>query len=159
MSVCETLQHPIVRAGRLEELGRFAGFWLAMFEEIGNYSERDFRSDWRERFSDYLQHRIETGEGAFFVALAGDRIVGTAGALVADGYPFVVHGIKRGYIFGVRVEADYRGRGIATSLTQASVDFLRGLGCERIRLHASRFGRQVYDRLGFVPTNEMELLP
>ncbi|MGZ3505938.1 MAG: GNAT family N-acetyltransferase [Vulcanimicrobiaceae bacterium] len=78
----------------------------------------------------------------------GERIVGTAGALVRDGYPTAIHGIRTGYIFGVRVEPAYRGNGIATRLTRA---------CIEIRLHASDAGRPIYERLGFSPTNEMRL--
>ncbi|MBV8153143.1 MAG: GNAT family N-acetyltransferase [Candidatus Eremiobacteraeota bacterium] len=150
---------PEIRRGTAEELETFGEFWLAMFEEVGNYSECDFLDDWRDRFRRYLQHRMNEGDAAFFVATDGARIVGTAGAIVSDGYPFVVHGVKRGYVFGVRVDPAFRGIGAATALTRASVAFLRTLGCERIRLHASRFGRPIYERLGFVPTNEMELLP
>ncbi|HEY1976985.1 MAG TPA: GNAT family N-acetyltransferase [Candidatus Baltobacteraceae bacterium] len=152
------VEAPAIRAGTLEELDRYADFWMAMFEEVGNYTESDFARDWRARFRQYLACRIEAGEARFFVAVDDGEIVGTAGALIADGYPYVVHGIKRGYIFGVRVDPEQRGRGIATRLTQEAVAFLRDLGCERVRLHASRFGRRAYERLGFVPTNEMELL-
>lgn len=152
------VEAPAIRPGTIEELDRYADFWIAMFEEVGNYTESDFARDWRARFRHYLGRRIDAGEARFFVAVDGCRIAGAAGALIADGYPFEVHGIKRGYVFGVRVDPEFRGRGIATSLMQEAVTFLRGIGCERVRLHASRFGRPVYERLGFRPTNEMELL-
>ena len=148
---------PVIRPGTFAELNVYAEFWLAMFEEVGNIAESDMVSDWRGRFRHYLERRIADGEAGFFVALDGDEIVGTAGALIADGYPFAVHGIKRGYIFGVRVDPAHRSRGIATRLTQEATAFLRGIGCTRVRLHASPFGRPVYERLGFRPTNEMEL--
>jgi ribosomal protein S18 acetylase RimI-like enzyme len=114
--------------------------------------------DWRARFRRYLERRIMENEARFFVAVDDGVTVGAAGALIADGYPFVVHGIKRGYVFGVRVDPQHRSRGIATRLTQEAVAYLRELGCVRVRLHASRFGRPIYERFGFVPTNEMELL-
>lgn len=153
-----TVEPPAIRPGTVEELDRYADFWLAMFQEVGLISESDMVRDWRTRFREYFQRRIQAGEARFFVALEGGEIVGTAGALIADGYPFAVHGIKRGYIFGVRVAPAHRKLGIATQLTQEAVAFLRALGCERIRLHASRFGRPIYERLEFRPTNEMELL-
>lgn len=152
------VEAPAIRPGTLEELDRYADFWMAMFEEVGNYTESDFARDWRARFRRYLERRINEGEGRFFVAVNANEIVGTAGALISDGYPYPVHGLKRGYIFGVRVDPAHRNRGLATRLTQEAVAFLHGLGCERVRLHASRFGRAAYERLGFRPTNEMELL-
>ena len=147
-----------IRPGRIDELAAFSDFWLAMFEEVGNIGERDMALGWRERFAGYLQRRIEGGEAQFFVADDGGGVVATAGALIADGYPFVVHEIKRGYIFGVRVAPGFRKRGLARALTQACTEFLRTRGCGRIRLHASPAGRPTYEGLGFTPTNEMEIL-
>jgi ribosomal protein S18 acetylase RimI-like enzyme len=129
-----------------------------MFEEVGNIAESDMLPDWRARFHGYLQRRIADDEARFFVAVEDGVTIGAAGALIADGYPYAVHGIKRGYVFGVRVDPAHRHRGIATRLTQEAVAFLRAIGCTRVRLHASRFGRPIYERLGFRPTNEMELL-
>ena len=149
---------PAIRPGTSAELDRYADFWLAMFEEVGVIAESDMVCDWRTRFRKYFERRISQDEARFFVAVERGEIVGTAGALIADGYPFCVHGIKRGYVFGVRVDPAHRNRGVATQLTQEAIAFLRGIGCTRVRLHASRFGRPIYERLGFHPTNEMELL-
>ncbi|HKE37272.1 MAG TPA: GNAT family N-acetyltransferase [Candidatus Baltobacteraceae bacterium] len=149
---------PSIRPGTLAELDAYADFWIAMFEEVGNIAQSDMLPDWRARFGAYLKRRIADNEARFFVAVEDGVTIGTAGALIADGYPYAVHGIKRGYVFGVRVDPECRNRGIATRLTQEAVAYLRDIGCVRIRLHASRFGRPIYERLGFVPTNEMELL-
>jgi ribosomal protein S18 acetylase RimI-like enzyme len=134
-----------------------AEFWLAMFEEIGLYRNADFSPQWRERFLDYFSRRIAAGEARYALALDGERIVGTAGAMLADGYPVIIHGLRFGYIFGVRVEPAYRGRGLAASLTHEAISFLRSHGCIRIRLHASNAGRSIYEHLGFTPSNEMHL--
>jgi ribosomal protein S18 acetylase RimI-like enzyme len=152
-----TTESLTIRPGTCAELSRYADFWLAMFEEVGNISQSQMAADWRQRFRAYFERRIGDNEARFFVALDGPAIVGTSGALIADGYPFAVQGIKRGYVFGVRVDPAYRRRGIATALTREAIEFLRAVGCVRVRLHASRFGRPIYERLGFVPTNEMEL--
>jgi ribosomal protein S18 acetylase RimI-like enzyme len=154
---CAVVEAAQIRPGTLAELDRYADFWLAMFEEVGILAESDMVSDWRARFRQYFERRISQNEARFFVALEQSEIVGTAGALIADGYPFYVHGIPRGYVFGVRVDPKHRNRGIATQLTHEAIAFLRGIGCAPIRLHASPFGRPIYERLGFRPTNEMEL--
>jgi ribosomal protein S18 acetylase RimI-like enzyme len=147
----------IIRPGTAPELATFAEFWLAMFEEAAILSDGDMAEGWRSRFCRYIEGRMRNGEAAFFVALVAGEIVGTAGAIVSDGYPYFIHRIKRGYIFGVRVDPLHRHRGIARELTEEAIAFLRQSGCGRIRLHASPFGRRIYERLGFRPTNEMEL--
>lgn len=147
-----------LRAAQPDELARIAEFWLAMFEEVGKHHESDFQAEWRERFVAFFADRIARGDAAYFVAVEGERLVGSAGAFLTEAYPSAIHGLRSGYIFGVYVAPESRGRGLATQLTQATIDFLRAKEAYRIRLHASPFGRPIYERLGFTPTNEMELL-
>ena len=147
-----------LRPARLDELDVVATFWLAMFEEVGKHRESEMAPDWRARFVAYFERRILAGEARFFVATDGDAIVGTAGGMIPDGYPSVIHGIPRGYVFGVRVAPSHRRAGLARRLTERTIEFLRQANVTPIRLHASRFGRGIYEQLGFVPTNEMELV-
>lgn len=79
--------------------------------------------------------------------------------MVTGGFPAVIHGIRNGLIFGVHVDRAYRGHGIATHLTERAVSFLRERKPWAIRLHASPFGRPIYEKMGFTPTNEMQLRP
>lgn len=147
----------LVREAQIAELSYVACHWIAMFEEVGNFSERDFVQDWRERFVRHFTAEIQRGDAAYFVAVDGGKIVGTAGARMSDGYPAAIHGVRNGYIFGVHVDTEYRGRGIATTLTKRAIDFLKARNPWTIRLHASRFGRPIYEKLGFAPTNEMQV--
>lgn len=149
----------VLREAQIRELPAIAEHWLAMFEANANFREEDFLPDWRQRFVAFFTHEITGGEAAYFVAADGDRIIGTAGAIVTGGFPAVIHGIRNGLIFGVHVDPQYRGRGIATRLTESAVSFLRERKPWAIRLHASPFGRPIYEKLGFTPTNEMQLRP
>ncbi len=147
----------LLREARIAELPAIAEHWIAMFTEVGNFCEADFAPGWRERFVRYFTEQIERNDARYFIAVDAERIVGTAGARMADGYPAAINGVRSGYIFGVHVDPAYRGRGIATRLTQSAIAFLEERKPWAIRLHASRFGRPIYERLGFTPTNEMEL--
>jgi len=140
-----------------DDLPACAGLWLQMFEAVGKYQESDFVADWRERFVRYGTARIPSGEYRYFVADDSGEIVGCAGALVRDGYPFEISAVRNGYIFGVSVKPRMQKRGIATVLTTHCVDFLKEIGVGRILLHASPFGRPIYEKMGFISTNEMEL--
>ncbi len=128
-----------------------------MFEEVGKHRAADFLPDWRGRFVEYCAKRMRAEELRYFVVDDEGGVAGCAGALLRDGYPFEIHGIPSGYIFGVSVRPQMRKRGIATALTLACVRWLEETGASRILLLASPFGRPIYERLGFVPTNEMEL--
>lgn len=127
-----------------------------MYEEAGIWKESDFAAGWRLRFVDYFSRRILADDVRYFVAIGGKRIIGTAGAMVLD-YPAFVSRLRFGYVFGVRVDPAFRSTGIATSLTRETIAYLKEKNCRRVRLHASPAGRPVYERLGFVATNEMAL--
>jgi len=146
-----------LREAQPHELSEIAEHWLAMFEEVGKHREAEFAYGWRERFVQYFSEQIGLGDARYFIAVDAERIVATAGAMLTDGYPAAIHGLRNGYIFGVRVDPHYRGRGIATHLTARAVAFLRERKPWAIRLHASPFGRPIYEKMGFMPTNEMQL--
>ncbi len=61
------------------------------------------------------------------------------------------------YILSMYTEPRFRRRGVASALVRAMVAWSRRRGYARVLLHASRFGRPVYARLGFEPSSEMRL--
>ncbi|HYB53590.1 MAG TPA: GNAT family N-acetyltransferase [Thermoanaerobaculia bacterium] len=61
------------------------------------------------------------------------------------------------YILSMYTEPAYRGRGVASRIVRAMVRWARGRRYGRIVLHASRFGRPVYNRLGFEDGSEMRM--
>ena len=139
------------------DLPACAQLWLEMFEEVGKYKSADFVPDWRARFVDYASRRIKAGELRYFIAVMDGEIVASAGALLRDGYPAVITGVRQGYVFGVSVKPHARKRGLATALTQHCVEWLKAQNVSRLQLHASPFGRPIYEKMGFIPSNEMSL--
>ena len=63
----------------------------------------------------------------------------------------------RGRIVNVFTEPNWRRRNVATLLLQRIIDWSRAENLDRLTLHASDAGRALYQRLGFVDTNEMRL--
>jgi ribosomal protein S18 acetylase RimI-like enzyme len=61
-------------------------------------------------------------------------------------------------VLNVYVEPAWRRRGVGEALMRTVLDALAVRGIRRIVLHASDEGRRLYQRLGFVPTNEMRLI-
>ncbi len=54
-----------------------------------------------------------------------------------------------GYIMNMYTEPAWRGRGVASLLVRAILDFARAAGVQQVNLHASAQGRPVYERAGF----------
>ena len=60
-------------------------------------------------------------------------------------------------VLNVYVEPTWRRRGVGEALMRAILNALADRNVGRVVLHASDSGRHLYERLGFVPTNEMRL--
>jgi ribosomal protein S18 acetylase RimI-like enzyme len=63
----------------------------------------------------------------------------------------------RAYLLNFYVEPEFRGRGLASELLTTAVEDARRRGIKVVSLHASKFGKPLYERNGFEPTNEMIL--
>lgn len=63
----------------------------------------------------------------------------------------------RAYLLNFYTAPEARGRGYAKQLVQASVDEAKSHGATVITLHASKYGRPIYEKFGFTPTTEMML--
>ncbi len=104
----------------------------------------------------------ETGKGRFFGFLVQDadgRPLGS-GALwlmPSQPRPGVLGRGEMPYVLSMYTEPDARGRGVATRIVREMIRWSKARHYGRLVLHASTFGRPVYERLGFVPGSEMKL--
>jgi GNAT superfamily N-acetyltransferase len=64
---------------------------------------------------------------------------------------------ERAIILNVYTEAGFRRRGIARQVMRVILAWVEARGLRSVNLHASDEGRVLYEKLGFVQTNEMRL--
>jgi predicted GNAT family acetyltransferase len=62
---------------------------------------------------------------------------------------------RHAIVLNVWTEPNWRRRGLATLLIKEILAWARTERLDRLVLHASDEGRSVYERLGFIQTNEM----
>jgi len=95
-----------------------------------------------------------------------DRIVAGAGAAVSEVAPHPqpdangkidIVGGRQAIIQNVYTEPEWRRRGLAALLLKSILDWTHEQGIDSVVLHASEEGRKVYERLGFIASNEMRL--
>lgn len=148
-----------VRLSTSEEDALIARHFYQMWIDL-DVPETAIEPDWLNIMLNYIEQARQTLHYQAFVAEVDGQIVGSAGCQQFAGlYPLILKTDYRhyGYIWGVYVEPAYRKRGIATQLTQRTIDYLKSIGCTHALLNASPLGKPVYDRLGFAPTNAMQL--
>jgi GNAT superfamily N-acetyltransferase len=61
------------------------------------------------------------------------------------------------YLMSMYTEKEFRHKGVAKSITKRALRWCRDNGFDRVVLHASEYGKLLYEELGFQPTNEMSL--
>jgi GNAT superfamily N-acetyltransferase len=137
-----------------------------MFQDMGQLPPDLFealRSSARER----LVVALGTGEYVGWLASARaspEEVVAGAGVQVRQVFPHprrrgdgkvVVADGRHAIVLNVFTEPPWRRQGLAELLMRHVLEWARREKLDRLVLHASVEGRPLYDRLGFVPTNEM----
>ncbi len=157
-----------VRLATPDDADAIAWHRARMFRDMGQLPPELFeplRSSARERLT------VAIGSGEYVGWLASprdspDTVVAGAGVQRrrvlphprqrADG-SVVVAGGRHAIVLNVFTEPLWRRQGVAELLMRRILEWARSERLDRLVLHASIEGRALYDRLGFVPTNEMRL--
>lgn len=105
--------------------------------------------------------RARLTDGKYVGLLAEDdegQVVAGAGILFHE---FPPHWMdltpERGYLLNFYTAPTARGHGFANLLLREAVDIVRSRGLELVTLHASKFGRPIYEKYGFQQSTEMML--
>jgi GNAT superfamily N-acetyltransferase len=64
---------------------------------------------------------------------------------------------RRAYLLNFYTAPEARGHGYANQLLRAAVHECRHLGIGVVTLHASQYGRPIYEKFGFKSSTEMML--
>ncbi|MEO1374029.1 MAG: GNAT family N-acetyltransferase [Cyanobacteria bacterium J06635_10] len=136
-----------------------AEHFYQMWLDIG-VPENSIKPNYRNLTLEFIKQAREKLFFKGFFAEIDDVIIGSASCQLFTGlYPQILQEEYRnyGYIWGVYVEPSYRKKGIAKQLTNATVEYLKSIGCTRAILNASPVGKSVYESLDFLPSNAMQL--
>jgi len=106
--------------------------------------------------------RAHLADGSYIGLLMEDeqtrQILAGAGILFHD---FAPHWMDfkpaRAYLLNFYTAPASRGRGYANHLLRAAVEECRARGVALVTLHASKFGRPIYEKFGFKQSTEMML--
>ena len=109
-------------------------------------------------FLPWVRERLADGRYLGLLMEEDGAVLASSGIFFADFPPhFVDVNGCRPYLTNFYTEPAARGRGFAKQLVAACVEECRLRGIKAVVLHASRFGRPIYEKFGFTQTNEMLL--
>lgn len=123
-----------------EDYDRVYALWMSC-RNMG-FNDLD---DSREGIARFLRRNPDTS----FIAVEGDAI---AGVILAgqDG--------RRGYIYHMSVDEDYRRRGIGTQLVNRCLDALKAEGINKVALlvfHRNEAGNAFWEKQGFIRRDDV----
>jgi GNAT superfamily N-acetyltransferase len=138
-----------------------------MFRDMGDVPPELF-DEFRAKAKSAIEKMLERDDYVGWLASpdsAPDNIIGGAGLQLQRALPRPFTSLdgtkvsdgRLGVIINVFTEPEWRRRGVAEMLLRRIVEWARAEHVDRIILHASDEGRSLYERLGFVVSNEMRL--
>ena len=100
---------------------------------------------------DYYHRHMADGTFVSWLAVDGDKIIGTSGMSFVEKPPYFScpSGII-GLLSSMYTDPDYRRRGIAKELLRRVVEEARNYGCGSVQITASDMGVLLYTDFGFV---------
>ncbi len=112
----------------------------------------------KANFIAWVQPKLLDGSYVGWMVQEGERVVAGAGMWLMDFPPHWMDAAPlRAYLLNFYVEPEFRGHGLAYALLKTTVEDARRRGIKVVSLHASKFGKPLYERNGFEPTTEMWL--
>ncbi len=134
---------------------------LALFRDLGSLTKPDEAPELAEAIRSYMLRRMPSGQYLVWVAEAGGAIIAAASAVILEKMPSVHNPTGReAYVMSVYTIPAYRRLGAGEAVVRAVLTYVQEQGITRVSLHASDYGRPLYERLGFQPTtSEMRWTP
>jgi len=150
---------PTIRLATPADAELLAEQRVRMFDDAGVSAEA-VMGPMLANFIPWVRERIANGSYIGWVAEEAGQPVGGAALWIMDWPPhFLDAEPRRAYLLNFYVAPQMRRRGLARQLLELAVAEAKARGIKVITLHASKFGRPVYEQFGFTAGNEMILRP
>lgn len=129
-----------------EDIDTFIEMRINQLREEG--ASEDF--DLRPALYDYYKRHMADGTFVSWLAVDGDKIVGTSGMSFVEKPPYFGCPSGRiGLLSSMYTDNNYRRQGIAKMLLSKVIDEARTYGCGTVQITASDMGVLLYTDFGF----------
>ena len=130
-----------------EDLDTFIKMRITQLREEGAKEDIDLVP----HLKDYYERHMADGSFVSWLAVDGDKIVGTSGMSFVEKPPYFGCPSGRiGLLSSMFTNPDYRRMGIAKELLSRVVEEARAYGCGTVQITASDMGVLLYTDFGFV---------
>jgi GNAT superfamily N-acetyltransferase len=151
---------PNIRLATLDDADLITNHRHTMFAD-NNLATESHLTAMDTNFNPWVRRHLAAGTyiGLLLEDETSQKILASAGIFLQD---FPPHWLDieptRAYLLNFYTTPEARGRGFANLLLRACVDECRQRNIGVITLHASTFGKPIYEKFGFKQSNEMMYL-
>ena len=156
----------VIRQATVGDAATIAHHRVSMFRDMGQVPTDALAAELREKSTFALDALLREGSYVGWLAVdESSRVRAGVGAHVKPQLPRISHDgvvvvtMAVPLVVNVYTDPELRGQGIARALMDTLMSWATFQGFDRVFLHASEFGRPLYQSLGFVPSNEMRWSP
>lgn len=143
-----------LRKAGLAELEEVLRLRLALAWDLGYLEAGSESADWLGASRSYLEKALPEGRFHVWLAYVGEEAVACAGLVPFERPPAPPsQRALDAYVNNMYTVPAWRRRGVSRALLVELKAFARGLGVERLWLHASKEGRPLYESEGFAPNS------
>ncbi|AEU38194.1 GNAT family N-acetyltransferase [Granulicella mallensis] len=150
---------PNLRRATIGDAALIAAHRHSMFQD-NNFASEARLSEMDAAFEPWVRERLADGRYVGLFLEEDGHVLAAAGIFFQD---FPPHWMDpqptRAYLLNFYTAPKARGRGFANQLLKLSVEECRTRGIGVITLHASPFGKPIYEKFGFSHSNEMMFRP
>jgi GNAT superfamily N-acetyltransferase len=155
----------LIRRAEVRDAAVIAGHRARMFHDMGELSDETV-DDFLAASQSWTERALGSGEYIGWLATPQKEpalIIAGAGVQRRQVPPHPHRPSRNGafakgrhaIVLNVFTEPEWRARGVAGLLMEEIIDWARAEKLDRLVLHASAQARSLYERMGFVATNEM----
>jgi GNAT superfamily N-acetyltransferase len=147
----------LTRQATVEDAALIAGQRRRMFVDAGQAKDEELDA-MESNFVAWVRPRLMDGSYVGWLVEEKGRVVAGAGMWLMEWPPHWMDARPlRAYLLNFYVAPATRGRGLAVGLLRGAVEEARRRDIGVVSLHASKFGRPIYERNGFSDSSEMML--
>ena len=154
---------PIIHQATSDDIETLTNLRVALFKDIGDITDEKHAEAFREATHRYLSEALPRGKFLAWVAEEDGQIVGTSGLIFFEQAPTPGNLVgSEGYVLNMYTVPQWRGRGIARTLLEEIIKYVKNTGTTQLWLYATDEGRPLYEKLGFVALTDamgLKLLP
>jgi GNAT superfamily N-acetyltransferase len=146
---------PTLRRATSDDAALIAEHRHRMFAD-NQFATPDHLAEMDAAFEPWVRRHLAAGTYVGLLLEEDGQVIAGAGVFFHDFPPhWMDFEPNRAYLLNFYTVPETRGRGYSNLLLRAAVEECRSRGAKVVTLHASRFGRPIYEKFGFKQSTEM----